>query len=162
MDKIPNEISANEARAALESIAKTDKQTNETIRPPLWLTTVISGFYAMMTFSWASTRHENLWMLGLIISTAGFLLSILFYFYTSRLLGLRLSLVPKNKPEFWFHFLSAILFALGITLSREFSVRGFEIAAYIGASTNGLLLAFLLHKYSVMAPTKGLKSDGRN
>jgi hypothetical protein len=102
----------------------------------------------MMTFSWASTRHENLWMLGLIISAIVFLLSTVFYYYSFRLLGVKPKLAPKSKSEFKFHLLFALIFGLVFASSRVLSTNDFEWAAYLGGFINTLVLAYSLHNYS--------------
>ena len=96
---------------ALELSAKIGRDTNSVIRPPLWLTIFISFFYGMMTFSWASTRHENLWMLGMIISTICFLVLVAFYLYSSHLLGVK----PKLMPKVYLNssFIYSVLYFLG-------------------------------------------------
>lgn len=141
-------ISVTEAKSTLESLARIERDTNVVIRPPLWLNVIISCLYGFMTFSWASTRHENLWMLGLIISTIGFLLAIAFYLYTSRLLGIKPKLSPKSKSEFKFHLLSGLFFGGVFVLTRVFSTNDIWLASYIGGAINALALAYSLHNYS--------------
>ncbi|MDO6426667.1 hypothetical protein Q4489_06555 [Thalassotalea sp. 1_MG-2023] len=141
-------ISAEEAKLALDNLANIDSSTNKLIRPPLWLTVIMAFFYGMMTFSWASTRHENLWMLGLIISSICFLASVAFYLYSSHLLGIKPKVLPKSRAECFYHLLSGIFFGAVIILTRALSVNGFEYSAYIGGLLNAIVLAYLLHHYS--------------
>ncbi|OKY24995.1 hypothetical protein [Thalassotalea sp. PP2-459] len=148
MNNIEQKVSTEEAQLALDSLANIDSSTNKLIRPPLWLTVIMAFFYGMMTFSWASTRHENLWMLGLIISAICFLASVAFYLYSSHLLGIKPKVLPKSKSECFFHLFSGIFFAAVIILTRILSVNGLEYAAYIGGILNALVLAYLLHHYS--------------
>lgn len=148
MNNQQQKITAEQAKLALDSLANIDSSTNKLIRPPFWLTIIMAFFYGMMTFSWASTRHENLWMLGLIISTVCFLASVAFYLYSSRLLGIKPKVLPKNRNECFFHLFSGIFFAAVIILSRVLSVNGLAYAAYIGGILNALVLAYLLHHYS--------------
>jgi hypothetical protein len=148
MNNIKKTISVADAKATLDSLAKIERDTNATVRPPLWLNCVISCCYGMMTFSWAATRDENLWMLGFIISTVGFLLAIALYLYTSRLLGMKPKLTPKSKSEFKFHLLLALFFGMVFALSRMFSTSDLLWAAYLGGIINTLVLAYSLHHYS--------------
>lgn len=148
MNKSEETITTAEAKSTLESLAKIERDTNVSIRPPLWLNLTISFFYGAMTFSWASTRHENLWMLGLIVSAIGFTLALAFYLYTSRLLGIKPKLYPKSKPEFKFQVLLALVFAMVFILTRVFSVSGIWWASYLGGIFNALILAYSLHNYS--------------
>lgn len=147
MNKNNQTISVAEAKSSLEAVAKIDRETNVSLRPPLWLNFIISGSYGMGVFSWASTRHENLWMLGLIISAGVFILAIAFYLYSSRLLGLKPKVAPKSKAELIFGILTAIFFAVVVALTRVFSKGGIEWAAHVGAATTALALGFLLYSY---------------
>ena len=155
MDKNEKTISVAEAKLALNELAKTDRSSNASLRPPLWLNVVISGFYGMLTFSSASARHENLWGLGIIISAIGFLLAVAFYFYGKRLQGLKPKLAPKNISEWKFHLFFGFLFAVIFTLAREFSVDGVWWASYLGGISNMLILGYSLHNYATNDYKKG-------
>lgn len=143
-----SKVSVAEAKSTLASLANIEKHSNEAVRPPLWLTVIIACAYGMMTFSWAATRHENLWMLGLIIATAVFLLAVAFYLYCSRLLGLKPKLLPRSTSEFTFHFLTAIFFGGVFALTRVASTHDVWWAAFVGGVINALALALLLHNYA--------------
>jgi hypothetical protein len=140
-------ISIAEAKLSLESLAKVEKDTNVYLRAPLWLNFIISCSYGMGIFSWASTRHENLWMLGVIISAAVFFLAVAFYLYSSRLLGIKPKLAPKSKSEFLFGLLLAIFFGVVVALTREFSMIGVWWASYAGGTITALVLAFVTYHY---------------
>ncbi|WP_444996082.1 hypothetical protein [Aliikangiella sp. IMCC44359] len=140
-------ISVAEAQSTLESLAKIEQETNTVLRAPLWLNFIIACSYGMMTFSWASTRHDNLWMLGLIISTIVFLLAIAFYLYNSRLLGVKPKLLPKSKSEFKFHLFAGLFFGLVFALTRVLSTNDIWWASYVGGAINALVLAYSLHHY---------------
>jgi len=148
MNKNEETISVNEAKQALEFSSKIERDTNAVARPPLWLSLIIAFFYAMMTYSWAVTRHENLWMLGLIISTIGFFLAVAFYLHSTRLLGVKPKLVPKSISEFKFHLFTALFFGAVFILTRVFSQGDVLWASYVGSAMNGSVLAYLLHNYS--------------
>lgn len=141
-------ISPTQAKAMLESLTRIERETNASIRPPLWLNLMIAGFYGMMTFSWASTRHENQWMLGLLASTFGFILAVAFYLYRQVRLGAKPKLVPKNKSELIFQSILALIFGLVFTLTHALSVDGLWWASYAGAAINALILAYSLHNYA--------------
>jgi hypothetical protein len=140
-------ISIAEAKATLESLAKIEKDTNVSLRVPLWLNFIMSCSYGMGVFSWASTRHDNMWMLGVIISSVVFLLAIAFHFYSSRLLGVKPKFAPKSKSELIFGLLIAIFFAVAIALTREFSESGIWWASYAGGAITALVLAYMMHCY---------------
>ena len=140
-------ISVAEAKSTLDSLAKTEKDTNLSLRAPLWLNFIISVSYGMGVFSWASTRHENLWMLGVIISAFVFLLAVVFYLYSNRLLGVKPKLVPKSRSEFVLGLLLAIFFGAVVTLTRELSEADIWWASYAGGVITTLVLSYVMHRY---------------
>jgi hypothetical protein len=140
-------ISIAEAKSTLESLAKVEKDTNVSLRAPLWLNFIISGSYGMGIFSWASTRHENQWMLGVIISAVVFFMAVAFYLYSHRLLGVKPKLVPKSKSEFLFGLLIAIFFGIVVSLTREFSKGDIWWASYAGGVVTALVLSYAMYRY---------------
>ena len=140
-------ISATEAKSTLESLAKIEKDTNVSLRMPLWLNFIVSCSYGMGVFSWASTRHENLWMLGVIISAVVFFLAIALHFYSSRLLGVKPKFAPKSKSEVILGLLLAIFFGAVLALTREFSMSGIWWVSYAGSVIAALVLAYMMHCY---------------
>ena len=140
-------ISISEAKSTLESLAEIEKDTNVSLRAPLWLNIIISCSYGMGIFCWASTRHENLWMLGVTISAVIFFLAVGFYLYSNRLLGVKPKLAPKSKTEFVLGLLLAIFFGIVVSLTREFSISGVWWASYTGGAITALVLSYMLYRY---------------
>lgn len=140
-------ISKVEAKSILENLAKIEKDTNVSLRAPLWLNFIISCSYGIGVFSWASTRHENVWMLGVIISAVIFVLAVAFYLYSNHLLGVKPKLVPKSNSEFIFQLFGGIFFGAVIVLTREFSMDDIWWASYLGGTITASVLAYLLHNY---------------
>jgi len=159
MENNEKEISIAEAKSTLESLAKIERSANVSLRPSLLLNFIISLSYGMMTFSWASTRHENLWALGLIVSAIVFVLTVSFYFYTNRLLGIKPKLMPKSISEFKFQLILAIIFGVVFALTREFSTSNIWWASYLGGTINALVLSYSLHNYSTGEYIKGGNSN---
>lgn len=147
MQKNDQSISAAEAKSTLASLAAIEKDTTISLRPPMWLNIIISCSYGMGIFSWATTRHENEWMLGVIISAIVFSLGVGFYLYRSRLLGVKPKLVPKSKSELIFSFVLAIFFAVVVALSRELSIDGIWWAAYAGGVITALALGYVMYRF---------------
>ena len=140
-------ISASAAKSTLESLAKIEQDTNVSLRAPLWLNLIISCSYGMGIFSWASTRHDNQWMLGVIISAVVFFLAVGFYLYRSRLLGVKPKVAPKSMSELVFGLLLAIFFGVVVALTREFSKEDIWWASYAGAAITALTLSYMMHHY---------------
>jgi hypothetical protein len=145
MNKNERNISVTEAKLALEHLAKATRDSDEAMKAPLWLIGLLACLYGFMTFSLSSARHENLWTLGFIISTIAFLLVVVFYLYTRRLLGVKPRLLPKSKAEFIFHLSLGITFGAIFALTMIFSKDGIWWIPHIGAIINTLLLAYIMH-----------------
>lgn len=157
MSKVKNAVSAAEAKATLAALAKIEQDTNVSLRMPVWLNLMISGAYGMMIFSWASTSHENLWMLGLIISALVFSLAVGFHLYNSRRLGIKPKVLPKSKAEFIFGLLTALIFATVVILTRLFNDMGIDWAPYTGGAMAAIALAFSIHRYPTGEFKKSVK-----
>ena len=63
-----NQVTTAEAQSALESLNKIGNETISSLRPPLWLITMISLLGGIFTFSFAVTEGENHWALGMWLS----------------------------------------------------------------------------------------------
>lgn len=140
-------ISVAEAKSTLESLAMIKKDTTVSLRAPLWLNFIMSCSYGMGVFSWASTRHENVWILGVIMSAVVFFLAIALHVYSSRLLGVKPKFAPKSKSEVMFGLLLAIFFGAVVALTRELSMSGIGWASYAGGVIATLVLAYVMHCY---------------
>jgi predicted Abi (CAAX) family protease len=136
-----------EAKSKLQSLASVEQETDLLLRAPLWLNFIMSFSYGMGLFSWASTRHENLWMLGVIISGVVFIFAVVFYLYRSRLLGIKPKVMPKSRSELVFGFLLAIFFGSVTALTIVFSVNEIWWASYAGGVIAALALGFTMHYY---------------
>lgn len=138
-------VSINEIKSSLKAIEKTEQDTIKTLRMPIWLNIFISGSYGMGVFSWASTRHDNLWMLGVIISSVVFFFAVGIYMYSKRLVGIKPKVLPTHKSELKFGFTIAIFFGLVVVLSRELSIRELWWVAYLGGAIGSISLGYLLY-----------------
>jgi predicted outer membrane lipoprotein len=147
MNRNEQSVSVAEAKSTLKSLAIIEKDTTISLRAPLWLNLIISCSYGMGVFSWATTRHDNQWMLGVIISAVVFVLGIGFYLYSSRLLGVKPKLAPKSKSEFIFGLLLAIFFGVVVVLTRELSKDDIWWASYAGAVITALALAYFMYRF---------------
>ena len=139
------QISEIEARSALNSIKIAEEGVSKSLRPPLWLNLIISGSYGVMTFSWASTRHENQWMLGVFLSSLVFFIGVIFYLYSSRLLGIKPKLVPSSSNEFFFTLFVALVLSAVFFFARFSSTNGFWWGALIGGVINAAIMVYLLY-----------------
>ena len=91
-------------------------------------------------------KEENLWALGMYIGGGGFFLSMALSVYTSRALGIKLSLYPKTKESIKFILVQIVIFVLLISGGRLVRLSGFEFGPHIAALISGILDGYLLYK----------------
>ncbi|WP_339723338.1 hypothetical protein [uncultured Paraglaciecola sp.] len=147
MNKDTQAVSATEAKSTLESLAMIEKNTTISLRAPLWLNLIISCAYGMGVFSWATTRHDNQWILGAIISALVFTIGVGFYLYRSRLLGVKPKIVARSQSEMLFGFILAIFFGAIVVFSRELSKDGIWWASYAGGIIAAIALGYVSHRF---------------
>jgi hypothetical protein len=140
-------INKEEAAATLKSVASFKRDATKSFRMPLLLIMLISLSYSLVVFSWGMTEHENMWALGMYIGAASFGIFIAFYVYTFRLLGIKVSVLPRGKKRIISELVLAVIFGVIIIAGREFRVLGFEFSPHIAALIAGGYIAYLLYKY---------------
>ena len=150
-----------EAQSALESLNKIGNETISSLRPPLWLITMLSLLCGIFTFSFAVTEGENHWALGMWLSGISLVLLVLFARYSARLLGVRGLVFPPSGSGKVFLALQALFFAVVMFVGREATVSGrpeprlegafpiadLPLAPYIAAIIVSLSVAYLTYKY---------------
>ena len=156
-----NQITTAEAQSALESLNKIGNETISSLRPPLWLITMISLLCGIFTFSFAVTEGENHWALGMWLSGISLVLLVLFARYSARLLGVRGLVFPPSGSGKVFLALQALFFAVVMFVGREATVSGrpetrlegafpiadLPLAPYIAAVIVSLSVAYLTYKH---------------
>ena len=156
-----NQITTAEAQSALESLNKIGNETISSLRPPLWLITMISLLCGIFTFSFAVAEHENSWGGGMWLSGISVVLLVLLTRYSERLLGVRGPLLPPSGSGKVFLALQALFFAVVMFVGRGATVAGrpetrlegafpiadLPLAPYIAAVIVSLSVAYLTYKY---------------
>ena len=100
-----------------------------------------------IVFSLGMTEHGNQWALGMYIGGCGFFLAMALSVYTSRALGIKLSLYPKTKGSIKFTLVQIVIFALFISGGRLVRLSGFEFGSHIAALISGILVGYVLYKH---------------
>ena len=156
-----NQITTAEAQSALESLNKIGNETISSLRPPLWLITMVSLLCGIFTFSFAVSEHENSWGGGMLLSGISVVLLVLFARYSERLLGVRGPLLPPSGSGKVFLLLQTLFFAVVMFVGREATVTGrpetrlegafpiadLPLAPYIAAVIVSLSVAYLTYKH---------------
>ena len=156
-----NQITTAEAQSALESLNKIGNETISSLRPPLWLITMLSLLCGIFTFSFAVTEGENHWALGMWLSGISLVLLLQFARYSARLLGVRGLVFPPSGSGKVFLALQALFYAVvmfvgrgatvsgrpEIRLEGDFPIADLPLAPYIAAVIVSLSVAYLTYKY---------------
>ena len=140
-------ITSQQASEALNSINQCKNTAAESQRPPILLVAIMCLSYASIVFGYGMTEHENNWALAMWVGAIAFVLSTSFYYYTFRLIGIKVNLIPKSASSQKFNIVLGIVCALLVILSREIRLRGYEFAPHIFATACGLLLFIALRKF---------------
>ncbi|MBB6521331.1 hypothetical protein [Pseudoteredinibacter isoporae] len=141
MDK-DQHIDAQAAKAALKDIESSQQNLQKAMRLPVWLSVFSSLSYGLIVFSWGMTEHENLWALGLYIGLGLFLASAALAMYSSKLMGLKANLIPKNKSGLLFYLVSVVAFGLLVLGGRTLRLEGFASAPHIAAFLSAALMFY--------------------
>jgi hypothetical protein len=147
-------ITSEQAQASLDAVKKINTDAVKTQRPPVWLMTLLSAAYGMISFSYSSLGHDNLWMLGLIGSTTVFILLVLLLLYSYRLMGIKLKMLPTTSTSKRFNVLQAVFFAVVFGGSRALTALGFDWVAYVGGVISATGLFFLMYRYPTGEPAE--------
>ena len=156
-----NQATIAEAQSALESLNKIGNETISSLRPPLWLITMLSLLCGIFTFSFAVSEHENSWGGGMLLSGISVVLLVLFARYSERLLGVRGPLLPPSGSGKVFLALQALFFAVVMFVGRgatlwgrpetrlegAFPIADLPLAPYIAAVIVSLSVAYLTYKH---------------
>ena len=140
-------VSREEARELLKELAIIKRGAVDSVSPPWWLNLLLSTSYGMIFVSYASMRHENVWALGLIASVSLLFLIARFIYYSYRLMGIKIRLMPETRSGQWLNIGHGALAAVGIVAGRELHVNGYEWITYMMAFSLACFNAYLIHVY---------------
>ena len=87
MTNYKNEISTDEAIAALETLESIKRKSIKSFRPPLWLNLLISLFLGIESFAAPQSSGNSLWTFIMLVSTAALILSMALWFIMLRQRG---------------------------------------------------------------------------
>ena len=140
-------ISKEEAAATLKSLDLTKRDAIKSFRVPLLLIILTSLSYSLIVFSWGMAEGGNMWALGMYIGAASFGIFVALYLYTFRLLGIKVSVLPRTKERLKSELVLAVIFMVILFAGREVRLLGFEFAPHVAALISGGYMAYLLYKY---------------
>lgn|GEM_PF-2840308 len=145
MNQNNHQITADEAKAALESLNAAKKVAVNSQRPPKWLIFLSSLFLGIETLSAGFSSGSSLWTFVMIVSTIALLISIGSWFIVLRTKGITVKFIGVSKAEKTLGIISGILVGLIIIASQTLYHMGYNWFPYVAAIANSLILAFTIY-----------------
>lgn len=146
--KISNsEVTVGEAKSALKSLEGIRKSAFLFSRPPLWINAIISLLVGVATFSTALSSNNSLWTFIAILSAMAVVLSVVFWGFRLRMLGMKLESAPPTLAGKIFSVTAGIVIAFAMMGAKVLYAGGTAWAPYAAAVINCLACSFLLHSY---------------
>jgi len=140
-------LTNQQASEALNSINSSKITIVESQRPPYLLAMIIGLSYGSIVFGYGMTEHENNWALAMWAGAIAFGLSTSFYYYTFRLLGIKLNILPRTANSVKFNIIIGIVLAICVISSREVRLLGLDFAPHLFAIISGLVMFITLRIY---------------
>ena len=114
-----NQISTEEAVAALENIESTKRKSIQSFRAPLWLNFIISLSIGLVAFAAPLSSGNGEWTFIMLVSAAIMLIGLATWFILLRLRGVKQLIVPTELKARIFTIIQAIISALVLIGSIE-------------------------------------------
>jgi hypothetical protein len=144
MNKINPQITADDARAALESLAVANKITVNSMRPPLWLILLCSVSLGIKTIAMGLMINHNLWNTIQWGSYIVCCLSVVSWIVALRIKGITVKIADVNVTKKG--IIAALLICTLLVLSRIIYLQtGSLLFPCIAGILNAATLAFSLH-----------------
>lgn len=144
MNKIKHHITADDARAALESLDVANKITVDSMRPPLWLILLCSVSLGIKTAAMGLMINNSLWNSIQWGSYIVCCLSVVLWIIALRARGIKIKTVDVNITKMV--IISALLICTLLVLSRLIYLQtGTMLFPCIAGFLNALILALGLH-----------------
>ena len=144
MNKIKHHITADDARAALESLDVANKITVDSMRPPLWLILLCSVSLGIKTTAMGLMINNNLWnsiQWGSYITCC---LSVAAWIIALRVKGITVKVIDVNITKMG--LISALLICALLVSSRAIYLQtGALLYPCITGMLNAFILTFSLH-----------------
>lgn len=144
MNKINHQITADDARAALESLEVANNIIINSMKPPLWLILLCAISLGIKTIAMGLMINNSLWNSIQWGSYGVCCLSVISWIITLRARGITIKIVDVNITKMG--IISALLICILIVLSRIIYLQtGGILYSCIAGILNTLILTFSLH-----------------
>jgi uncharacterized membrane protein len=142
-----NQISTEEALAALETLDSAKTKSNKSFRPALWLNFIISLFTGIVCFAAPFSSGNSLWTFIMLVSAAGLLISMATWYILLRVRGVKQNIIPYGLKNKFFNLALGILVALVILGSIELYKAGFLWIPYVAGPLNAIFISYMLYSF---------------
>ncbi|NVJ51843.1 MAG: hypothetical protein HWE11_15735, partial [Gammaproteobacteria bacterium] len=123
MHKQTNDISINEAKEALDSIAAANRVAFESVSPPFWLRIMLALLIGALTIFSAWSSGSGLWTLVMLVTLVLIMLTFVSFYWVLCSKGIKLLINPNNTTDKVISlvgsFVSACLLMISIELYRN-------------------------------------------
>lgn len=143
-----NDISIDEAKAALNSIETANRVAYESLSPPLWLRLLLALMLGALTVFCAWSSGSSLWTFVTFAMVAAIAIIFVSYYCILKSRGIKLLLSPKNRSQKKINFLGGFFTGFLLMVSIELYRGGFTWIPYLTAFANVLIVLYLMSKYS--------------
>ena len=154
MNKGNHQITADEARAALESLDAANKTTVNSLKPPLWLILLGATSLGIKTTAMGLMINNDLWITIQWVSYAVLCLSIISWLFALRMKGIKVKFVAVNIAKL--AIIAALFICVLLVLSRAIYLQtGSILFPCIAGILNALILALSLYFGLRLQKTQG-------
>jgi hypothetical protein len=159
MNKINDQITTDDARNALDTIAQANKTTVNSMKPPLWLVLLCSVALGIKTTAMALMIDNNLWHSIQWVSYIAICLSVVSWIVVLRTKGIRVKVVDVNIAKMG--IISALLICTLLVAARAIYLQtGSILFPSIAGFLNALVLALTLQFNLRLNVTAKEKTNG--
>ena len=147
MDIIETPTEIEGAKQRLKDIQEFGSRLSEQYRPPLLLTVFMGACQASIAMGYGMTEHENDWALAMVIGGIGSILGLLLYIYTFRLLGIKLTTIPRDRRTKKFFIGVMTTSIVLIFVGRKLRLLGLAYAPHACAALLFVTAVYSMHRY---------------
>lgn len=149
MHKQTNDISINEAKEALDSIAAANRVAFESVSPPFWLRIMLALLIGALTIFSAWSSGSGLWTLVMLVTLVLIMLTFVSFYWVLCSKGIKLLINPNNTTDKVISLVGSFVSACLLMISIELYRNGYTWVPYVAAVFNFTLVLYLMHKYSI-------------
>lgn len=134
-----------EAQTAINSLEKTKSATIKSLRPSLWLNSIMSLLFGVITISFAFSHQSDSWLLVKFITAFLIVLASAFYYYRLFSYGIKPRIIPLTLTGKLLELAKIIFFATIIIGGKELYINGIHWAPYAAAVIFSTGFSYLTH-----------------